>query len=265
MKKVFLFFIINIFLVSLILAGCAEKECKQEVDCTSQTCFDTKCEDYKCVKTPELNCCGNLVCESKADENTCSCSIDCKKPKCEGKYPIEEKGSKKIYGKYLQYLCKDDKCVIGVDEKSVIKIPLISETKVNDMNLELGVTFNKPFDLTNDKIIVTITLKDYVSEKVTLPLTIKDIKIMGGDILYGQMPVNKELTQIGAGIKEFVPLNYIPEKKEQETSLTMKVEYEVTKINSKGEEEIIRDSFTEKFSQKMFLVVTGEAEVEVNK
>lgn len=260
MKKIFLFFII--LLLPLILAACTEKECKKDADCSAQTCFDAKCEGYKCVKTPQLNCCGNLVCESKAKENTCSCQTDCKKPKCEGKYPIEEKGSKKIYGKYLQYLCKDDKCIIGVEEKSVNKIPLISETKADDMNLELGVTFNKPFDLTNDKIIVTITLKDYISEKVNLPLTIKNIKIMGGDILYGQMPVNKELTQIGAGIKEFIPLSYIPEKKEQETSLTMKVEYEVTKINPKGEEELVRDSFTEKFSQKMFLVVTGEAESE---
>ncbi|MFH1439975.1 MAG: hypothetical protein ABIG89_05380 [Candidatus Woesearchaeota archaeon] len=247
----------------LIIAGCGgEKECRENSDCSAGSCFDVKCEDNKCIKTAQPDCCGNLMCESEAGENSCNCKSDCKKPKCEGKFVVKERGSKKYYGEYLEYMCKDDKCMLTFDEKSVKKIPLLSEKTINNVNLELGVTFNKPFDMTNDKVMIALTLKDYDQNKAKMPFTVKSIKIMDGDLLYGQTNTNKELVQIGAGIKESVPLTLDPESKEEEKSLTLKVDYEMTKINSKGEEELIRDSFVEKFSQKIFLIVTGEADLE---
>ena len=59
-----------------------------------------------------------------------------------------------------------------------------------------------------------------------------------------------------------MPLTFEPEEKEKEIALTLKIDYEIGTINTKGEEETLRESFIEKFSQKMFLVVTGEADLE---
>lgn len=249
---------IMILMLCFFLTGCAEKECKQDLDCSSGSCFSAVCEDYKCVKTPKIGCCGNLMCEKDKGENVCSCSKDCTSPKCEGKVVVKEKGTKKYYGQYLQYMCKEDKCVMGIDESIVKVIPLLNEKEVNDATLEIGLTFNKPFDLANDKVIISISLKDFEDNKVVLPIIIKSIKIMQGDILYGQMNLDKELSQVGAGIKEMVPLTFVPEEKEKEVTLTLKVDYEMTKLSNEAEQ-LVRDSFTEQFSQKMFIASTGEA------
>ena len=257
MKKFFIFFIILLFCFFLI--GCGEKECKKDVDCTAQSCFSVACEDRMCVKTPQPGCCGNLMCED--EENSCSCSLDCKKPKCEGKVITREVGSKKYYADYLKYMCVEDTCMRTFDKTNINKIPLLSEKTVNNMDIEIGATFNKPFDLTEDKIMVTITLKDFDDSKVKMPFKIKNIKVMSGDILYGQLNVNKELLQVGSGIKEFVQLSYKPEELEIEQKLELKVDYEVTKLSNSGDE-LLRNDFSETFSQKLFLVNTGIANLE---
>ncbi|MBT4540714.1 hypothetical protein HOC35_04325 [Candidatus Woesearchaeota archaeon] len=256
MKKFFIFFII---ILLCFLVGCGEKECKKDEDCTAMSCFSVACEENQCLKTPQPGCCGNLMCED--DENSCSCSKDCKKPKCEGKVVTKQSGSKKYYAQYLEYMCVEDICMRTFDESVVNKIPLLSEKKVNNMDLEIGATFNKPFDLSKDKIMVTITLKDFDDSKVKMPFKIKKIKVMSGDILYGDINVNKELLQVGSGIKEFVQLTFKPEELEKEQKLELRIDYEVTKVNNKGDE-LLRDDFSETFSQKLFLINTGLAELE---
>ena len=270
-SKIMLFFCI-LLLCSFIIS-CGEKECSKTEDCTKMDCFDVSCEDHICKKVPLPNCCGNLMCENKGDnsnpksatkektiETVCSCPKDCKKPACEGKAVIKEKGTKKYYGDYLQNMCVEDKCMRTIDTSMVKKIPLLSEKNVENTDIEIGVNFNKPFDISTDKLMVTISLKDYDEAKAKMPFMIKSIKVMKYDILYGQLNVNKQLVQIGSGIKEFIPLTYEPESLESEEKLVLKIDYEVTKISSKGEEQI-RSSFTEPISQKMLLVVTGEADL----
>ena len=84
---------------------------------------------------------------------------------------------------------------------------------------------------------------------------------MSGDILYGDINVNKELLQVGSGIKEFVQLTFKPEELEKEQKLELRIDYEVTKVNNKGDE-LLREDFSETFSQKLFLINTGLAELE---
>ncbi len=257
LKKFFIFFLI--LLVSISMISCGNKECKEDSDCSAQKCFDVSCVKGMCEKEIQFDCCGNLQCED--GENTCSCNLDCKKPKCEGPVAVGEVRGKTISGQYLEYMCVEDKCMMSFDETNVKKIPLVSEKTISGVDLDLGITFNKPFGLIDDKIMVSISLKDYDDSKVKLPFVIKSIKILDNKLLYGELNVNKQLTQLGSGVKELVPLTFIPEEKEKEIALTLKIDYELGKINTKGEEEILRESFTEKFSQKMFLVVTGESDL----
>lgn len=69
----------GLFISLILLAGCAEKECKVAEDCLEKTCFTAKCKENACEYSMIANCCGNDVCE--AGEVYPDCAADC--PNCD--------------------------------------------------------------------------------------------------------------------------------------------------------------------------------------
>ncbi len=69
----------GLFISLILIAGCAEKECKVAEDCLEKTCFTAKCKENACEYSMIANCCGNDVCE--AGEVYPDCAADC--PNCD--------------------------------------------------------------------------------------------------------------------------------------------------------------------------------------
>lgn len=257
-------YVIIAFLIFIVLiSGCKKVECKVNADCSSKKCNTVKCLDKKCQYSPVLNCCGNAVCE-EPEENKCTCDIDC--GKCEGKGKLTIR-NRQYDATYLKYLCNvENKCVLGVDEKDITEIKLVDERDIGFFVLETQTTFNKPFNVLQDKFKFQIKLKD-VREDLIPPVKITNIQLKEGEILFGEKTLNKELNSVGDIINTEIPVDYRPTEIEEERTLSYKLDYEYTKKvkttrNEDGswnyENQVVRDSYEKRFSSKVFFVNPGE-------
>lgn len=230
MNRRIFFFVLFTALLLILALGCAKKECRRDNDCIARPCLAVSCLENKCVAVP----------------------------KCAGRYVLEEKGAVKVYAKYLQKLCDETtgRCYWGVNKSIITTYPLVAEKDIPGFRLELGVAYNKPFDLANDALEVSLLLKDYDESYSALPLRIKKMQVLAGDIKYGEVILKKDINNLGGAIKEKIPLAFRPEKKELEAVLRLKIDYEYEKLTSKGNI-TERGTLQHSFSEKIFFVVTG--------
>jgi hypothetical protein len=249
-----------IFLIFiLIISGC-KGECEVSSDCPSQTCKTASCIGKKCQYETIEDCCGNGICEDT--ENKCTCARDC--GTCSGKGKVKI-GSRTYDTEYLEYLCENNECVLGVEEDKAKEMSLLDENNFGYFKLETLVTFNKPFDTRKDSFNFRITLKD-ATDDVVLPIKIKKIVVREGEVLFGERRFNLALDEIGSEVTVKVPVTYELDELEEEKRLSYKIDYEYKKkVKDQRQpngtytykEELVRDDYETRFRTKIFLVRTG--------
>jgi hypothetical protein len=268
-RRYLIFFLIVMMLAVVLLAGCGEKaECKVNTDCgTPKTCFSSKCTENKCVSTPQLGCCGNSICEADKGESYCSCEKDCADEKCEGLIVIEKTKYSTLYTKYLRKLCDNSTktCIAGVAPTDVHEIPLLDEKQATNFKFSSVIKFNKPFDVTKDRISIDLTVRD-ISADVVPPIKFTEISIISGEMLYADKTINQVFTAPGQSFSETIPISYVPQKLEEEKSITIKIYYEYNKtIDAKqGITKRMTETYENTLNERIFLVnpAAGKAAIE---
>lgn len=246
-----------LLLAVLFLAGCGESECESAADCSSGECFTDDCVDGECEKEPIPDCCGNGMAEE--GENACTCPEDVSE-ECDGEVIVRTtSGGTDIEAEYLEYGCKDDKCV-SVIKGEQREIPLTFDENFGRFELSFDVRFNEPFNIDEDEIIINGKLRSS-SDSFKPPLKLNEIKAVVGDTKYGGKELDIELHEKGDDFTIELPLDYIPEYPEVEERIKIKLYYEETYYTNKEKGETKsppEESLVKTFDKKMYLVNPGE-------
>ena len=262
-----------VFIVLLALSSCEKPQCKTSADCSSRTCYLSKCEDKKCVYALQRNCCGNGINESIENGkpgNQCTCPQDY--GKCEGKGKIKT-GSRIEDATYVQYFCNsDNQCVLGVDKKDIIPLNFLDTINTGFFKASSVVRYSKPFDISKDSFEFTIKLDDF-SKDLVLPVKLTNIKLLlsseyaRAELLIADKELDNVLSEIGKSVILSVPLNldYRPQQAEEIGSVRYIIDYSYIKRVPSGKtpdgitlykEELVRDRFTAS-SKQVFFVRSG--------
>ncbi len=247
---------ITLFLLAFFLvSGCGEAECEYDTDCPVRDCFDYTCDGGECVQSVIYDCCGNNVCEEDKGQDYCNCPEDCMPDTCEGKIDLDEQGREQT--EYLQMMCRDDKCVADFDRDEQRTIPLSFERSRNHFDVNVDVNLKRPFDINTDTIDVTIRLDNKEDEMVS-PLNIRRVRLSVGELRLGELTDGKDLKEIDDEISFSVPISYVPEKLEDERTVTLTLYYEYEEEMSDGETRTVRRDMDRRFTERLFMVNAGE-------
>lgn len=223
-----------ILVIALItISSCAKPECKTSADCSSRTCYLSKCEDKKCVYTVQRNCCGNRINESIENGkpgNQCTCPADY--GKCEGKGKIKI-GSRMEDAAYAHYYCSiDNQCVLGVEKKDVAPQNFLDPINPGFFKASSVVKYNKPFDVKRDSFEFKVTLDD-ISKDLILPIMLTKVKLLysseyaRAELLIAEKDTDSMLNGVGDQAVVNVPLtlNYRPQELEEQGSIRYSIDY----------------------------------------
>lgn len=234
-SKAMLFLLIVTALV--ILSGCAKPECKTSADCTSKTCFLSRCEEKKCTYTLQQNCCGNELKESVENGkpgNQCTCPEDY--GKCEGNGTIRV-GTRTENAEYVHYYCNDkNQCVLGVEQKDVAAQNFLDIIDIGFFKASSVARYNEPFDINKDAFEVKLTL-DNVHKDIILPVKLTKLRLLytsgygRTEQLIAEKNLDNGLTDIGGQLKVSTPINlgYKLQEVEESGSWRYSIDYTYTK------------------------------------
>lgn len=223
----------------LFLAGC-KGQCRIDSDCPGKPCYDVSCQERECVQTSVPNCCGNARCEK--GEDACSCQVDC--GRCEGKE-----------GKYLEKLCLDNQCQVGLD-RAKIQIQSLTHSKdLTGFKINVLASIDQPFDVDMSTMYFEAEMTDR-KENVEMPKLSK-VQVLAKsnrqEVILGEKDFNRPFWNIGSKISDKINLHYPFEKKENEVEAFIRVFYEYTeKIG--GERKIRRTQYDKTLGSKMIFV-----------
>lgn len=248
-------------LTLIIISSCAKPECRTSSDCSSRTCFLSKCESKKCVYNLQRNCCGNQIndtTENGKPGNQCTCPQDY--GKCQGKGKIRI-GSRTEDAIYVHYYCNaDEQCVPGVEKKDVAPLNFLDTINLGFLKASSIIKYNKPFDPARDNFEFKITLDD-ASKDVVLPVKLTKAKLLysseyaRAELLIAEKDLDSALGGIGEYSIVNVPLtlSYRPQELEEQGSLRYSIDYTYTRQVLSGKtangtsiynNEIKRETFT---------------------
>jgi hypothetical protein len=244
----------------LLLSACEKPECEKASDCSDRKCNTVKCGDGKCQYTPEKGCCGNLMCEKDLGESFCNCESDCSKDKCEGMVEVDKNKYGPIKAQYLQRYCEEDKCVVGVPQDKIRQITLLDEKQLRTMKVTSTVTMNKPFNIDTDYLTINLAVRELGAD-IMPPVRVTGIKVTSGEQLWAIKKTNHTIEKSGEEFIETVPLTYMPQKLEEEKTVSIKIDYEYKQIIDKqnGTRQI-SDTYENPLSERLFLVNPSGAE-----
>ena len=271
----FLFFVVTL----LALSGCAKKvsnepklECKSEADCKPRVCYTSSCADSKCFYSIQKNCCGNKINESIEDNRTgnkCTCPQDY--GKCEGKAKTKT-GYRTEDAKYLIYYCDaSNECKLGFKAEDVFPQNLLDVVNTGYFRASAVITYNKPFDVKNDKFRFRITLDD-AREDLIPPINLTRIRLLYSglnartELLIAELALDSTLNNIGDDVIVQVPLNmgFKPQDIEESGSLRYVVDYIYTKQVAAGKsasgsqlysQDLVRTAFNSPSKQIFFITL----------
>jgi hypothetical protein len=266
-RKSHLLFLILSISALLLINGCKKAECEVNSDCSDRACSTVSCVDKQCKYNSVPNCCGNGIPESLENGKTgnkCTCPDDY--GVCEGKGEIEA-GVRTKYTEYLKYLCDENQqCVFGVDKEDVRPISLVDEREFSFFKLETTITFNDPFDVNTGNFKFRFVVKDD-DEDLVFPIKLTKIILTDGEVLFGEKNLEILLNGVRDTASISVPVSYRLDQLEEERRLSYKLDYEHNiRIKDKRldngtysyKEELRRDEYENKFSEKIFLIKSGE-------
>ena len=228
------FLLLIIFAATLIiLSSCAKPECRTSSDCSSRTCFLSKCESKRCVYSLQRNCCGNQINESTENGkpgNQCTCPADY--GKCQGKGEIR-RGSRTEDATYVHYYCSaDEQCVLGVEKSDAAPLNFLDHINLGILKASSVIKYNKPFDPARDNFEFKIALDD-AGKDIILPVKLTKAKLLySGEYARAELLIaEKDLDSTLGGIGDYsiinVPmtLNYRPQELEEQGSLRYSIDY----------------------------------------
>lgn len=234
-NQIILFLMLIITLI--VLSSCAKPECRTSSDCSSRTCFLSKCEDKKCVYNIQRNCCGNRINESTENGkpgNQCTCPQDY--GKCQGKGKIRI-GSRAEDAAFVHYFCNvDNRCVLGVERINAAPLNFLDPINLGFLKASSIIKYNKPFDLARDSFEFKITLDD-VSRDIVLPVKLTKVKLLysseyaRAELLIAEKDLDSVLNGIGdySTINAPLTLNYKPQELEEQGSVRYSIDYTYTR------------------------------------
>ena len=218
--------------------------CNPRVDCDDfNECTIDSCADNTALCSHETisSCCGNFVCEEGEDK--AGCASDC--GPCEG--PISQN---------LQYRLSGDKCLV---ERANSQQQIKTATKtLTFFTIGLKTTYTVPFDVTVDNLDVEFSLDNFDANSVQLPLKITKIQALHRDLLLGETSQNVMLSSKGDTKKITVPILYDVQGFEEESDITLKIDYTYSQIKSADVLEQKSGSFTADVAQKVTFVKTSD-------
>ena len=229
--KPILFLLIAASLV--IISGCSKAECKISADCIQKTCGVSKCEDKKCVYTPQSNCCGNGIkdpLENGRTGNQCSCPQDY--GKCEGKAKVIFRG-KEEDAQYAHYFCDfENKCALGVERKDIASQNFLDTMDAAYFKASSVLRYNKPFDMKRDTFEIKLTLDDAPKDLV-LPIKITGVNLLftgdssRSELLIAEKKLDRTINNVDDSVTISVPLNldYKPQEVEESGSFRYTIDY----------------------------------------
>ncbi|MCF7860700.1 hypothetical protein K9M79_00520 [Candidatus Woesearchaeota archaeon] len=212
--------------------------CDDDNDCTKDICSEAT--GYKCKHEPQTDCASNGICET--NENKCTASFDC--GPCSGPYLST-----------MELECDQKICY-----KKVISSQTKTQTQEKSLSvceLDIRISYTNPFDGKNDNISLDISMLNANSIFVS-PFVIKDIELYEGSILIGETVVEGNLAGPGKSINDIsVPLNIPFEFDEMEKAISVKINYEYSKLQNQEKVGPFRDSFSIRLADKIVFANTG--------
>lgn len=209
MKREGLYLLASVLIIGIfVLSGCGQKcpetPCNDNNPCTSDSC--DKETGYACAFKPLPGChIGNGKCEPSLGETRCNATADC--GNCDNR-------GMNITSKYLTANCtttEKDVCSVLVKESEITKEPYASTQKFDNIELQIIMNMERPFDV--DSALIEVE-----TELLSLPATVTDFTITQiqllatynrKEILLGETRVDKTLFETGGKTKDEIRFSYV--------------------------------------------------------
>lgn len=273
-KKILISLIIVISI--LVLSSCGsdddeeEPRCSVDEDCPlAGTCAVAQCVDSYCQVNKEIDCCGNGICEDKAGEDVCSCKIDCPGA-CEGPVEFTLPGGAKQKSKYFNYGCGggdegESRCIIRYDLSEIDPREEYHEIKKDNILVGVTIGYIQPFVIKQQKMSIELQLKDFTSEKVKMPLTINEIRVMESTLLLGRKRnINKDLDDISDIYSTTIPLDYSMGLPEEQKTVSIEVDYQYKSIQTDRTTKLFISKDTKTLKHRIYFLDPDYDEVKVD-
>jgi hypothetical protein len=261
LSKALAIFILLFSLACILLAGCSKPGCKTSADCAlDNSCVTAQCSNNRtCVYALKADCCGNKICEKDANEEQCNCSTDC--GKCEGKakYSVPlgyGNKTKQVDYTYAIYEgCVQGSCKIGIDPNSVDTLRLTNNiNEISAFKAETLTVLNNPFDISKDKVAVTVQLKD-LSPSVMGGIIFTRIRLLYGSEVMGTKAIDRRIDVVGNSFTEELSLTSSQKLVEEERNLDINVDYQYS-VKDSGETKTKRSSPKSRLYDKLMFITT---------
>ncbi len=193
------------------------KDCNDNNDGTTDTCG--KDTNFFCEHSPIPGACGNFECDG--NENKCTCAKDC--GQCSGSA-----------GQYMDLSCKTDVCISTVRGSiNVVPTSIFDDRNLNVFHLNNKFTYNKPFNVKDDRIKAEFTL--YNTQATTSNINIDSIRVLDGTKELGFLPVSRQLTAVGQSFFVEVPITSVEAPESNHfTTLSVAYSYDQSGTPKKG-------------------------------
>ncbi len=232
----------------IFLSGCSG-ECKENSDCPSKSCYTVTCEKEECVEKPELNCCGNNICED--GETKCDCERDC--GKCTGDI-----------GEYLGYVCEEDECVAGIKDENINSTSFTDKILLRNVgDISATYIYDQPFNLDESLFNVRFVLEkknnDIEYIKINKVNIYEQLDKKGTQVqTYGEKIIDRVLWDTRTDVVDDVILSLnITDNTEENKQLTVEVIYEYAKLY-RGQTTVTGGSYKKQLNENVVLVNPGK-------
>ena len=271
-KKILIFLIVAVSILFLSSCGSDDEgpRCSIDSDCPlAGTCAVAQCVDSYCQVQKKVNCCGNGMCEVKAEEDVCSCKADCPGT-CEGPVEFTLPGGAKQKSKYFNYGCtsKEEskkKCIIRYDLSEIDPREEYHEIKKDNILVGVTIGYIQPFVIKQQEMSIELQLKDFTSEKVKTPLTINEIRVMESTLLLGRKRnIDKDLDDIGDIYSTTILLDYSMGLPEEQKSVSVEVDYQYKSVQTDGKTKLFISKDTKTLKHRIYFLDPDYDEVKVD-
>lgn len=252
--------VVALIILAVILAGCGSSECEADSECTATgKCKVARCVEGMCQSAVKPGCCGNLQCEEDAGETPCTCEQDCSFDKtddgtCSGKLQLPNEYNDRTHAaEYVEYLCRDEECVVGVPSSEVEDKQLFS-THRGTVNFEVVSTITQPFVVGEGSFDIRVKLAD-TRDRVQLPVKITSLQLLSSGELLAEKSLDPPvlLQKVGAVHEDSLQVDPALDDAEEQREITVRVTYEFTQLDYDGDPNVVRSALERRYRNMWFV------------
>jgi|TARA_Y100000310_G_C20646512_1_gene796952 hypothetical protein len=128
--------------------------------------------------------------------------------------------------------CKERQCVVSYDSSKKKGKEVFTEFKGSGFTFNMYVKFQQPTDVSTDKVVVELQLKDLDAEKIQPPVTVNEVRLQDGSTILGRAPTVLIFDAVGSEESQAVDVTFDLPQPEDSHKITVYLDYEYTPLKT---------------------------------